>query len=107
MVYNLLITEKAAGQIDQLTDYLINTLKNPDAALHFLDELDSIYQRFKTNPFQFPKASDLFLPDKEYREAILLKMSYRVIFRIEEKTVYIICVFHTLEDYESKINHKS
>ena len=45
MVYELIISERADELIDRLTAYLLNHLKNPGAAAHFLDELESIYNR--------------------------------------------------------------
>ena len=42
MVYELIISERADELIDRLTAYLLNHLKNPGAAAHFLDELESI-----------------------------------------------------------------
>ena len=37
MAYNLIITERADELIDRLTVYLLNNLKNPDSAAHFLE----------------------------------------------------------------------
>ena len=53
MAYKLIITERADELIDRLAAYLVNKLKNPDAASHFLDELETIYNRLEDNPYQF------------------------------------------------------
>ncbi|MBQ9212294.1 MAG: type II toxin-antitoxin system RelE/ParE family toxin [Clostridia bacterium] len=103
MAYNLIITERADGMIDRLTAYLVNHLKNPDAASHFLDELDSIYSRLEDNPYQFTESKDEYLFLRGYRDALFEKMKYHVIFRVDEQSVYILGVFHTLEDYASKL----
>ena len=102
MAYKLIITERADELIDRLVSYLINKLKNPDAASHFLDELEAIYDRLSDNHFQFPESQDEYLFLRGYREALFRKMKYRVIFRADEHTVYILGVFHTLEDYGKK-----
>ena len=47
MAYNLIITERADELTDRLVAYLVNNLKNPDAASHFLDELETIYDRLQ------------------------------------------------------------
>ena len=39
MDYELIISERADELADRLTSYLLNNLKNPGAATHFLDEL--------------------------------------------------------------------
>ncbi len=104
MAYNLIVTEHADTLIDSLAGYLAQDLHNSDAALHFLDEMESIYARLEENPLQFPKSADDFLKRRGYREALLSRMDYRVVFRIEEpQTVYIVGVFHTLENYRIKV----
>ena len=42
MVYSLMITDRAEELVDNLVGYLMNKLKNPDAALHLIDELDAV-----------------------------------------------------------------
>ena len=38
-----------------------------------------------------------------YREAVLVDMGYVIVFRIEEASVYVVGVFHQLENYRKKI----
>ena len=84
MAYKLIVTDRADEQIDRLVAYLISYLKNPEAASHFLDELEYLFLR-------------------GYREAIFHEMNYRVVFRTDSQTVYILGVFHMLEDYGRKV----
>ncbi len=103
MGYNLIITEKADEHIDSLAGYLLGKLKNPQAAGNFLNEIDGIYDRLEDNPYQFPISPDKYLAFQEYREAHFQKMSYKIVFRIEDRVVYVVGVFHDLEDYAKKI----
>ncbi len=103
MGYNLIIAEKANEHIDSLAGYLLGKLKNPQAAGNFLNEIDGIYDRLEDNPYQFPISPDKYLSFQEYREAHFQKMSYKIVFRIEDKSVYVVGVFHDLEDYSKKI----
>ncbi len=103
MAFDLIISERADEQIDRLTGYLVKRLKNTGAAKHFLNEIDAIYDRLEENPYQFPVSRDEYLYRKGYREAFLLEMSYHVIFRIDVQTVYVVGVFHDLEDYVTKV----
>ena len=103
MAYKLVISERADEQIDRLVAYLIHELKNPDAAIHFLNELEDVYRRMEENPFQFPDCKDRRLFLLGYKEALFERMSYRVIFRTEKSSVYILGVFHLLEDFGKKI----
>ena len=89
MAYKLIITERADEQIDRLAAYLIRNLKNPDAAFHFLDELS--------------ESKDEYLFLRGYREALFKEMNYRVVFRTDKRFVYVLGVFHTLEDYGKKV----
>ena len=104
MAYNLIVTQRADELIDRLTAYLVNNLKNPDAASHFLDELETIYNRLEENPFQFAECKDEYLFIRGYRNALFQEMNYHVVFRIDELSVYILGVFHTLEDYARKLD---
>ena len=104
MAYKLIITERADELIDRLAAYLINNLKNPEAASHFLDELETIYDRLEENPYQFSESNDEYLFLRGYREAFFQEMRYRVVFRTEEQIVYVLGVFHMLEDYGKKID---
>ena len=103
MAYKLIITEHADHLIDKLVRYLFHKLHHPEAALHLMDRLDAVYERLADNPLQFPESSDALLYRKGYREALLAEMDYRVVFRIEDQTVYIVGVYHCLEDYIKKI----
>jgi plasmid stabilization system protein ParE len=103
MDYELIISEHADELIDRLTAYLLNNLKNPAAASHFLDELDAIYDRLIDNPYQFPDSPDEYLFLRGYREALFETMQYKVVYRINNQQVQIEGVFHTLEDYRRKI----
>lgn len=104
MAYNLIITERADELVDRLTAYLIIHLKNPDAASHFLDELEAIYNRLEENPFQFAESKDEYLFIRGYRVALFQGINYYVVFRVDEQTVYVLGVFHTLEDYARKLD---
>lgn len=103
MAYNLIITDHADELIDNLVGYLLRKLYNPDAALRLLDGMEQLYQRLSDNPLQFPESTDERLSRMGYREALVSNMDYRIVFRIEMQTVYIVGVYHGLEDYRKKV----
>lgn len=103
MAYNLIVTDRADELIDGQVAYLLKKLKNPDAATHYLDSMDRVYDQLENNPYLYPESSDDFLRRKGYREALLPQMDYRVVFKVEGQTVYIVGVFHILEDYGRKV----
>lgn len=104
MAYDLVITDRAEALIDDCVFYILNKLKSPKAAGHLLDEISEIYDRLENNPLQFEDCKDDYLRSRGYKEALTSKMQYRLIFRIADKTVYVVGLFHNLEDYPSKVS---
>ena len=103
MAYNLVITDKANELIDNSVRYILDHFKNPVAAQHLLDEIDSVYVRLAENPYQFGNSTDMLLKNRGYKEALLTNMKYKFIFRIEDSTVYIVGFFHDYENYQTKV----
>lgn len=103
MEYRLFITERADELLDHLAYYLVFQLKNEQAATHLFDEVEEIYSRLKENPYQFPVSRDAFLARKGYYDAILSSMHYVIVFQISQNTVYVMGIFHQLEDYRAKL----
>lgn len=105
MGYKIIITDKAKEQTENIAAYLYGSLKNISAARHFLENLDSLYDRLIDNPKQFALCRDYVLKKKGYHKAIFSNMKYCLIFKLseDEKTVYVLGIFHTLEDYKEKI----
>lgn len=103
MSYNLVITDRADELIDERVNYLVNRLKNQQAARRLLDGIEELYDRLEENPYQFADCRDIFLKSKGYKEAVISDMDYIMIFRIEEKDVLVVGFFHQLENYNSKL----
>lgn len=105
MVYKSIITRQAIKQEVNIFRYLLEVLKSQQAGLHFSNELHKIYIRLEDNPFQFPECNDKFLKSKGYRKADMTDMKYIIIFRVENesKIVYILGIFHMLENYKDKL----
>ena len=103
MAYNLVVTEKAEDLLDNHIYHLIYRLKNDQAAAHLLDCIDRIYERLEENPFQFPGSTDVNLIRMGYREAVLTEMDYVITFRVDKSSVYVVGIFHQLENYRKKV----
>lgn len=103
MVYKLIITERAEELLEECVRYLIYKLKNDQAAGHLLDGMDKIYSRLEENPYQFPECRDRYLNSLKYREAVITDMNYLAIFKVENNNVYVLGIFHQLEDYRNKM----
>lgn len=103
MTYKLIVTEHADELLDNILHYLIYQLKNKQAAVHLLDEIQNIYDRLEKNPLQFPFSKDTYLANREYHEAVVGQMNYIIVFSIRANVVNIVGVFHHLENYQKKL----
>ena len=103
MAYNLIITERAGEQLDNILNYLVNQLKSMQAAKHLLSQVEVVYDTLEDNPFLYPVSRDPFLKSRVYREAIVPKMNYKIVFEIEDDEVTILGIFHQLENYPRKV----
>lgn len=103
MAYKLVITEHADELIDRIMYHLLYRLKNEQAARHLLDGVENVYERFEENPMQFPLSKDLYLAGKGYHEAIVPQIDYTIVFSVRADIVYVVGIFHQLEDYPQKL----
>ena len=47
MAYKLVISERAGRHIDNIIDYVVNTLKNPGAARAILSDIEEVYDKLE------------------------------------------------------------
>lgn len=86
-----------------MVNYLLFKIKNQQAAVHLLNGVERLYGYLENNPFQFPLCRDSHLSYRGYREAILTEMNYFIIYKVEEHCVYVLGIFHELEQYNNKL----
>jgi plasmid stabilization system protein ParE len=105
MKYKLIITERAEELLDRILYYIMNKLKNPQAAGNLINEIEHVYDNIEYNPRMFAYSEDDYLKSKGYRKAVVSRYDYVIVFRIDEesKSVYIIGYFHSLEFYRNKL----
>lgn len=84
MGYNLEVTRKASQNVDKLVAYLLDPLKNGQAASLFLSGVDQVYACLEEDPWQLPACTDYVLRKKEYRKAKVPGMFYVVIYQVDE-----------------------
>ena len=103
MAYKLIITHRAEELLDQLVNHILIKFKNEQAAAHLLNRVEQLYDRLESNPYQFADCRDPFLKSRGYKEAVLKDMNYLVIFRVDGCEVYVLGIFHQLENYQEKL----
>lgn len=82
------IIVKPLAKDDIIAAYLWYEKQRTGLGDEFINEIDSIYNRIISNPFQFPKIK------RNYRKAVIRRFPFNVIFIIEEKIIFILAVFH-------------
>ena len=103
MEYDLVITEHDDELLDQIIAYLVFHLHNSDAAAGLLSDIEAAYRRLRQSGQAFPLCNDPYLAAKGYHKYKLPKYNYVLIFIIEEHTIRIDGIFHTLENYGEKL----
>lgn len=103
MVYKLIISERVERHIDNIIDYVANTLKNPGAAKAILLDIEEAYDKLEYMTDALSFCNDQYLAKRGYRKIILPSHDYLIIYRIEGDEVRISGVFHMREEYANKL----
>ena len=103
MIYKLITTDEMNELLDKRIDYLIHVLNNKQAAEHLLSEIEKIYDNLEQNPWIYRESQDPFMRAFYYREAKISHMDYLIVYKIMEQNVYLLGIFHNLENYVETI----
>lgn len=105
MDYKIIITKRASLLLDKIVEYIVQILKNQQAAKNLLNEINQVLLNLESSPEIYPLLIDPNLKPDYYRKAKVSHYNYIIIFRIDNKSkkVYILGAFHSLEKYEFKI----
>lgn len=103
MNYNVIITERANQQLDNIIHYIVYKLKNKQAAASVLDDVLKAYNKLESVAGALALCEDPYLSGKGYRKLALDKHDYILLYQIEENTVYVNGIFHMLENYRDKL----
>jgi addiction module RelE/StbE family toxin len=84
-------TPSAETELLSAAKYINND--NPEAALRFLKKADDLLHRLENHPLSGRTIPEF--PGLPYRE--LLVLPYRFFYSIENKTIWIVAVWHTAQ----------
>ena len=99
MDYKVQITASAERDLDEIIGYIMTKLRNPQAAMHVLSEVKSIYGILARTPAAYAECTHPLLHG--HRKAAFMR--YLMIFKIVDDTVYVERFFSELEDYVHKL----
>ncbi|MBL7473727.1 type II toxin-antitoxin system RelE/ParE family toxin [Robertkochia sediminum] len=94
MGYLLEIKEEANREVVEAFVYYEN--KREGLGEEFLDDLDSYFSRITANPEHFPSRR------KPYREAVIKRFPFIIIYEILENRIVVYSVFNTWQDPDKK-----
>lgn len=103
MAYNLVITQMAESELDDIVCYISDDLKNPPAAVSFLEQVENCYNHLVDNPFIYSLCDNPELKNKGYHKVVI--KNYIMIYKVDKpaNTVYILHIFFGRRDYMSLI----
>ena len=84
-------TPSAETELLSAAKYIKND--NPEAALEFLKKVDDLLHRLENHPLSGRNIPEF--PGLPYREVLVLP--YRFFYSIENKTIWIVAVWHTAQ----------
>ena len=103
MKYKLTITNRAEELLEHISFYIVNQLKNPQAAVKLMDEIECVYDNLEYRPMMYAYSEDTFLKSKGYRKAVVPHYDYLIIFRVDEKIkIFILLVFFMTQNYTER-----
>ena len=99
MAYKLIVSKDADRDIDEIVSYIAHELKNTQAAISFLADVEQSYWHVTENPLMYSLCNDERLQEAGYR--IIAIKRYLVIYRVDEarKSVFIVRVVYGARDY--------
>lgn len=103
MIYDLKVTENANRDLDDILGYIVNVLKNKEAAIDMHKAVIDCFDRVVTMPHMYPVCSNDRLSERGYRKAIV--KNYLFIYHVneEEKRVEVLRFFFQARKYESLV----
>ena len=99
-MYEVLATDSAGRDLDEIRDYLLNVLCNPLVLENLRSEIWRAYETLRENPYAFPKCEDARLSRIGYRKCVL--RGYLFVYKVDETTqvVNVMRYFHGLQNYQ-------
>ena len=101
MAYKVVITPKAEHQLEMYVSYTLFTFKYKEYAKDILKDAKKTKQRLVKEASNLPLCANEELATYGYRKIMFQKHDFFMIYRIENDTVYVEGMYHTLQDFEN------
>ena len=102
-MYDVLISPAAKANLDEIIRYIVLELENPVAAQALSDKVDERISDLEEMPSKFPFCKDPILRAHGYHA--VTANDYVLVYRIleESNAVWIVHIYHTLQNYEDQL----
>ncbi|MCM1102141.1 MAG: type II toxin-antitoxin system RelE/ParE family toxin [Clostridium sp.] len=101
MDFNVVLTDTAEIQIGKILDYMIYELRNTQAAYNVEQDMRETVRKLSYTAGSFKLCDDPKLRELEYRTIHLKRHQYFMLYKIVDTCVYVVGVYHDLQDYEN------
>jgi len=103
MAYKIRKTDALERDLDAVIGYIVLSLENKIAAASLLDAIEKYYDNLERMPLMYEACHDPYLKELGYRKASI--HNYIIVHKVDEeaKTVNIMRLFHSRQDYEKLI----
>ena len=99
----MIYTDEMDRLLHNCVKYLLEKFESEQAAKHLLDGVSQIYDNLESNPNIYRLSEDPFMKALGYHEAKIPEMDYIIIYKVSDDNVYILGIFHTLENFTNKM----
>lgn len=99
--FKIVITKKAYEDLDSIYEYIKSELKNENAALDLIDEIERSIFRLKEYPYSCSIVEDKKLKEQGYRKLIVKNYITFYLISDEENVVNIMRVLYGRQDYKN------
>ena len=103
MAYNIILTDAAEQDIDEIFSYMAGKLQNLSAAISFADEIEDKYDKLADNPRMYEESRDSRLKERGYRRIPI--GNYVLLYLVEDSSqkVIIARIFYGKQEYTKLI----
>lgn len=100
MEYDVILSAQAQTQFREMIDYLLNDLKNQQAAINVVDDFDDTILRLSHTAGSLKFCDNDTLRAKGYRTIHFLKHKYLLVYTVNGNRACVEGIYHDLQDYE-------
>ena len=102
-MYTVVVTADAKADLKRYRDYLISVKKSSHAAKNVVLDFRNTRKQLETVAGSLASPDSKALKARGLKRIYFLKHDYFLLFRVDDNKVYVTNMFHSREDYESKL----